>query len=222
MTSSGAKTLEEYSKLIERDGQIKQKFLDYITINVTDFFRNKDLVEEFEKIVRENLNPKFGALKIWSAACSIGSEPYSLGIIMDKNNLRIKNRILATDIDDEILKRARKGRYKEIEIKNLEKTDLKKYFTPEEKEYTIDSKIKNMVNFKKHDLILDRYERDFHIIICRNVTIYFKNDVKEEIYRKFNDSLVEGGILFTGATESIYNPEKIGFKKLSTFIYEKV
>ena len=79
-----------------------------------------------------------------------------------------------------------------------------------------------MVNFKKHDLILDRYERDFHIIICRNVTIYFKNDVKEEIYRKFNDSLVEGGILFTGATESIYNPEKIGFKKLSTFIYEKV
>ena len=163
MTSSGAKTLEEYSKLIERDGQIKQKFLDYITINVTDFFRNKDLFEEFEKIVRENLNPKFGALKIWSAACSIGSEPYSLGIIMDKNNLRIKNRILATDIDDEILKRARKGRYKEIEIKNLEKTDLKKYFTPEEKEYTIDSKIKNMVNFKKHDLILDRYESLFHI-----------------------------------------------------------
>lgn len=222
MTSSGAETLEEYSKLIEKDGKIKQKFLDYITINVTDFFRNKDIFEGFEKIVKEELNPKFGALKIWSAACSIGSEPYSLGIIMDKNNLKIKDKILATDIDEEILNRARKGKYKENEIKNLEKTELKKYFLLEEKEYAIDNKIKNMVNFKKHDLILGKYETGFHIIICRNVTIYFKNDVKDEIYRKFNDSLVKGGILFTGATESIYNPEKLGFKKLSTFIYEKV
>lgn len=222
MTASGAESLEEYSKLIEIDGVVKQKFLDYITINVTDFFRNKDLFEEFEEIVKRELNPKFGALKIWSAACSIGSEPYSLGIIMDKNNLRIKGKILATDIDDEILRRAKKGSYKEAEIKNLGKTDLNKYFKLEEKEYTIDSKIKNMVDFKKHDLILGRYERDFHIIICRNVTIYFKNEVKEDIYRKFNEALVKGGILFTGATESIYNPEKLGFKKLSTFIYEKV
>lgn len=222
MTASGAESLEEYSKLIEIDGVVKQKFLDYITINVTDFFRNKDLFEEFEEIVKRELNPKFGALKIWSAACSIGSEPYSLGIIMDKNNLRIKGKILATDIDDEILRRAKKGSYKEAEIKNLGKTDLNKYFKLEEKEYTIDSKIKNMVDFKKHDLILGRYETGFHIIICRNVTIYFKNEVKEEIYRKFNESLVKGGILFTGATESIYNPEKLGFKKLSTFIYEKV
>ena len=79
-----------------------------------------------------------------------------------------------------------------------------------------------MINFKKHDLILGSYETGFHIIICRNVTIYFKNETKDEIYRKFNQSLVPGGVLFTGATESIYNPEKLGFKKLSTFIYEKV
>lgn len=222
MNSSGAKTLEEYAKLIEKDEATKQKFLDYITINVTEFFRNKDIFEEFEKIVKEVLNPKFGALKIWSAACSIGSEPYSLGIIMDKNNLSIKDKILATDIDEGILNRAKKGTYKETEIKNIDSMYLQRYFTLENKEYTIDSKIKNMINFKKHDLILGRYETGFHIIICRNVTIYFKNEVKDEIYKKFNDSLVKGGILFTGATESIYNPEKLGFKKLSTFIYEKV
>ncbi len=222
MKSAGANSLEEYAKLIEKDKEVKQKFLDYITINVTDFFRNKDLFDGFEQIVKDNLSRKFGALKIWSAACSIGSEPYSLGIIMDKNNLKLKDRILATDIDDEILNRARNGVYKEIEIKNLESTDLKRYFQLEKKEYAIDSKIKRMVNFKKHDLILDRYETGFHIIICRNVTIYFKNEVKEEIYKKFNDSLVDGGVLFTGATESIYNPEKLGFRKLSTFIYEKI
>lgn len=222
MNSSGAKTLEEYAKLIENDNNIKQRFLDYITINVTEFFRNKDIFEVFEKVVKENLNPKFGGLKIWSAACSIGSEPYSLGIIMDKNNLKIKDKILATDIDEEILNKAKKGIYKEAEIKNIDSMDLKKYFTLEEKKYTIDNKIKSMIDFKKHDLILGQYETGFHIIICRNVTIYFKNEVKDEIYKKFNDSLVRGGILFTGATESLYNPEKLGFKKLSTFIYEKV
>ncbi len=222
MKNGGATTLEEYAKLIEKDPGIKKQFLDYITINVTDFFRNKDIFSEFEKIVKTHLNPKFGPLKIWSAACSIGSEPYSLGIIMDKNNLRLSGKMLATDIDDGVLERAREGSYKEAEIKNLDSGDLKKYFKLEDGQYKVDSKIKNMVDFKKHDLILGRYGTGFHIIICRNVTIYFKSDVKDEIYKKFNDALVPGGVLFTGATESIYNPEKLGFRKLSTFIYEKI
>lgn len=222
MKSSGALDLKEYSTLMERDEGVKQKFLDYITINVTEFFRNKDIFSEFERIVKTNLSPKFGALRIWSAACSIGSEPYSLAIIMDKNNLRIKDKILATDIDDGVLDRAKQGTYKENEIKNIDKSDLKNYFVEENKAYKVESKIKSMIDFKKHDLILGSYERGFHIIICRNVTIYFTNDAKDEIYRKFNESLVSGGVLFTGATESIYNPEKLGFKKLSTFIYEKV
>lgn len=222
MKSSGAADLAEYSTLMERDDGIKQKFLDYITINVTEFFRNKDIFSEFEKIVKTNLSSKFGPLKIWSAACSIGSEPYSLAIIMDKNNLRLKDKILATDIDDGVLNRAKEGSYKESEIKNIDKRDLSNYFLEEKDQYNVEAKIKNMINFKKHDLILGSYETGFHIIICRNVTIYFKNETKDEIYRKFNQSLVPGGVLFTGATESIYNPEKLGFKKLSTFIYEKV
>lgn len=222
MKSSGASNLEEYAKLIDTEQEVKGKFLDYITINVTDFFRNKDIFSQFEKVVKENLNPKFGPLKIWSAACSIGSEPYSLAIIMDKNNLRLKGNILATDIDDGVLNRAKEGCYKEFEIKNLDKGDLKNYFTMEDKKYTVNKNIKKMVDFKKHDLILGRYGQGFHVIICRNVTIYFKNDVKNNIYKKFNDALVPGGILFTGATESIYNPEELGFRKVSTFIYEKI
>ncbi|MDU4660170.1 MAG: CheR family methyltransferase, partial [Clostridium butyricum] len=81
---------------------------------------------------------------------------------------------------------------------------------------------KDKVTFKKHDLILDRYDKDFDLIVCRNVVIYFNNDVKQEIYKKFSESLKKGGLLFVGATESIYNYRDYGFEKASTFIYKKI
>ncbi len=78
-----------------------------------------------------------------------------------------------------------------------------------------------MVTFKKHDLILDNYEKDFDLIVCRNVVIYFNQDIKDNIYKKFSESLKKGGLLFVGATESIYNYKDYGFEKVSTFIYRK-
>lgn len=222
MHKSGASTLQEYANLISKDEETKRIFLDYITINVTEFFRNKEIFDEFESVITNILIPKFKHIKIWSAACSHGPEPYSIGIILDRNNLVKNNEIIATDIDDIMLKRAKIGVYKEHEVKNLSKEDLNKYFAYKNKDYEISNKIKGMVNFKKHDLILDDYEKGFHAVVCRNVVIYFKNETKNEIYRKIHDSLVPGGVFFTGATESIYNPNEFGFRKVSTFIYEKI
>lgn len=222
MKSAGALNLEDYSKLIDTNDQIKNAFLDYITINVTEFFRNRDIFDEFESVLTNLLIHKFKDMKIWSAACSTGAEAYSLAIILDKNDIRLKHKILATDIDDKILERAKIGEFKEYEIRNLDKKDLKDYFILKDKRYYINDRIKNMVSFNKQDLILDKYEKGFHAIVCRNVTIYFKNETKDKIYKKINDSLVTGGILFTGATESIYNPKDFGFRKISTFIYEKI
>lgn len=222
MKSAGALNLEDYSKLIDTNDQIKNAFLDYITINVTEFFRNRDIFDEFESVLTNLLIHKFKDMKIWSAACSTGAEAYSLAIILDKNDISLKHKILATDIDDKILERAKIGEFKEYEIRNLDKKDLKDYFILKDKRYYINDRIKNMVSFNKQDLILDKYEKGFHAIVCRNVTIYFKNETKDKIYKKINDSLVTGGILFTGATESIYNPKDFGFRKISTFIYEKI
>lgn len=221
MKSSGAANLQDYASLIKKDEKVKRAFLDYITINVTEFFRNKDIFQEFEDVLLNTLKPRFGSPKVWSAACSIGAEPYSIAMILDKNNLAGRNKILATDIDDTILKRAKEGEFKDHEIKNISKSDLDKYFIKTDNIYKINDKIKGMVNFKKHDLLLDRYEKGFHAVVCRNVTIYFKNEAKDKIYKDISDSLVQGGVFFTGATESIYNPDSFGFKKLSTFIYEK-
>lgn len=222
MKSAGAESLEEYAKLISKDEEVRKIFLDYITINVTEFFRNQEIFDDFESVVREKLIPEFGNLKMWSAACSIGSEPYSLAMILERNNMQRKGQILATDIDNKILERAKKAIYKENEMKNLTQEDIKKYFQLKEDGYHLNQDIKNMVNFKKHDLILDKYDKGFHAVVCRNVTIYFKNEAKDEIYKKINESLVPGGVFFTGATESIYNPGEFGFRKLSTFIYEKI
>ncbi len=222
MRSAGVSTLQDYAKIISKDEQVKRIFLDYITINVTEFFRNKEIFDEFETVINNYLVPKFKSINIWSAACSVGAEPYSIAMILDKNNIQQRQKIVATDIDDTILNKAHNGVYKEHEIKNMSKNDLDKYFTSKGDSYYLSDKVKNMVAFKKHDLILDPYEKGFHVVVCRNVTIYFKNEAKNEIYKKIHNSLVPGGIFFTGATESIYNPKDLGFKKLSTFIYEKV
>jgi len=221
MQSAGCKDLRSYAALIQKDEQVRRVFLDYITINVTEFYRNKEIFDEFESAMNDVLVPRFKNLKIWSAACSIGAEPYSVAMIMERNNIR-NGRILATDIDDTILSKAKEGKYRENELKNVGSRELEQYFSRSGNEFKIVDTIKKKVEFRKHDLLLDRYEKNFHAVICRNVTIYFKNEAKNEVYRKINESLEKGGIFFTGATEAIYNPASFGFRKLSTFLYEKV
>jgi chemotaxis protein methyltransferase CheR len=133
-----------------------------------------------------------------------------------------KHKIIATDIDSTIIERARKGEYALSEIKNVKKEYLNKYFIIKDDKYIISDKIKKLVTFKKHDLILDSYDDNFDLIICRNVVIYFNQDIKDKIYKKFSRSLKKGGLLFVGATESIYNYKDYGFEKASTFMYRKL
>ena len=222
MKNTGAATLEEYAVKIQSDPIVKKNFLNYITINVTDFFRNKEVFDEFEELMVSYLEPKFGALKIWSAACSTGAEAYSLAMIMTNHNIKHAEKITATDIDETILAKAKKGIYSSVEIKNVDEKNRQNYFTQEDNAFYLSEQIKNKVAFKKHDLIGDRFETGYNVIVCRNVTIYFKNEVKEELYQKFSDALVPGGLFFTGATETIYSPEKYGLIKRASFIYEKI
>ncbi|NFA59942.1 protein-glutamate O-methyltransferase CheR [Clostridium sporogenes] len=223
MSRVGVNSVEEYINLLKKDKDQRIKFLDFITINVSEFFRNPEIFDELEKKIKiELLNNTSGSLKIWSAACSIGAEPYSLSIIMDEISPNKKHKIIATDLDMTILQRAKEGIYAQAEIKNVKRERLEKYFTKEGEKYKIKSSIKNVVTFKKHDLILDNYEKDFDLIVCRNVVIYFNQDIKDNIYKKFSESLKKGGLLFVGATESIYNYKDYGFEKVSTFIYRKI
>ncbi|MGL4773750.1 MAG: CheR family methyltransferase [Clostridium sp.] len=222
MTRVGAKNLSEYSTMIKTDLEQKQKFLDFITINVTEFFRNPELFKQLEDQLRDNLLQPGKKLKIWSAACSTGCEPYSIAMILNKLTPGVRHTIIATDIDNTILSKAKAGEYIENELKNVPSSDFQKYFEKKDKVYCLSNDIKSKVTFKKHDLILDRYDSEFDLIVCRNVVIYFKTEVKNEIYNKFKMALKPGGLLFVGATESIYNYKEFGFEKISTFIYRKI
>jgi chemotaxis protein methyltransferase CheR len=222
MSRVGVDSIKAYTELLMKDVDQRQRFLDFITINVTEFFRNPEMFEDLKKKVEEDLLPSNRNLKIWSAACSIGAEPYSLAMILDSIAPMGRHRILATDIDNTILDKAKKGEYTAADIKNVKSEYLYKYFAVDGDRYKISQKIKGMVNFKKHDLILEKYEENFDLIVCRNVVIYFNQDIKNEIYKKFVASLNPGGLLFVGATESIYNYRDYGFEKASTFIYKKL
>lgn len=222
MSRVGVSSIDEYVMLLKKDNSQRQKFLDFITINVSEFFRNPDIFEELKVMLKQELLSKNSSLKIWSAACSIGAEPYSIAIYLNELSRGARHKILATDIDNTIIERAKKGEYTISEVKNVSKEYLSKYFTLRDDKYIINSEIKSLVNFKKHDLILESYESNFDLIVCRNVVIYFNQDIKNNIYKKFSQSLKKGGLLFVGATESIYNFKDYGFEKASTFIYRKL
>ncbi|MGL4761214.1 MAG: CheR family methyltransferase [Sarcina sp.] len=220
MQRAGVKTLSEYIVLLELDEIEKIKFQDFITINVTEFFRNKNLFEELENLLKREYFDEKKRVNIWSAACSLGCEPYSIAMILKEHG--VKNyTITATDIDKNVLKKAKIAKYSELEVKGMDKKYLK-YFNKIGDEYRLIDEIKSMVIFKKSDLILDNYGANFDLILCRNVVIYFNTDIKEKIYKKFSTALNKNGILFVGATESIYNSGKIGFRKCSTFMYRKI
>ena len=222
MERVGVKTLEEYTKLLKEDAVEREKFMDHITINVTEFFRNPEFFEALRKNLLSEIIPNRNNIKIWSAGSSMGCEAYSLAMMFDDMNDKVSYSILATDIDKNILVKARKGVYSAADVKTLDKKYLDKYFNKYDDKYIVDSKIKSKVNFKRHDLILDSYEKDFDLILCRNVIIYFKDEVKQKIIEDFIKSLKVGGLLFVGATESINTYKTSGLEKLSPFIYKKI
>ena len=205
-----------------RDKQKFADFIEYLTINVSEFFRNPDKFDVVENDVIPYLLKRSDSLNIWSAGCSIGAEPYTLSIIMKELTPTKRHRILATDLDIEIIGKAKKGIYTADEIKAMRPDRKVKYFTktPDGK-FAIKQDIKTPVDFKRHNLLKDRFETNFDLILCRNVVIYFTEEAKAQLYANFFKALKPGGILFVGGTESILNARQIGYTTYKPFFYQR-
>ena len=203
------------------DRRSYEKFLDYLTINVSEFFRDPQRFAELQNNYLPQLAASRNRLKIWSAACSNGSEPYSIAIILEESGLSGRSKIIATDIDKQILHKAEAGRYSREGLKNVSTERLKRYFSQVEQVYAINENIKQNVTFRHHNLLSGDCEQGFDMIVCRNVTIYFTKEAQDGMYKMFNRSLNPGGILFIGGSEMIFNYRELEFEKLSTCFYQK-
>ena len=215
-------SFSELYRAINEDQKLYEDFLDRITINVSEFFRNRNRWEVLQKKIFPQLLKNDRNLKIWSAACSFGQEPYTIAMILDQFIPLNQIQILATDIDERALKAAKRGIYNERSLQEVPEDMVKKYFTKTEEGYTISNLLKKAVIFKKHNLLGDPYPKHLDLIVCRNVLIYFTEEAKENIYHQFNDALKPGGFLFVGSTEQIFYPQQYGFEPYDTFFYQKV
>jgi len=217
----GYQTFDAYYKAIEQNKDLLEEFLDRMTINVSEFWRNPQrwltLRDKFLPEILAQPKPK-----IWSAACSTGEEPYTLAMIIDALGSLNKTSILATDLDQGVLKKATQGNYLDRSIRDVPNEYITKYFSEEEGIYTVNAHLKKAITFKQQNLLYDKFDQDFDLIVCRNVMIYFTEEAKHELYHKFSQALKKGGLLFVGSTEQIFSPAQYGFETADTFFYRKL
>ena len=214
-----------YDKFVQKlrdEKAVFDDFVNYLTINVSEFYRNPEQWKLMDQQIIPELIKKFGTkLKIWSAACSTGDEPYSLVMAFSKHIPLNQITINATDIDKQVIEKAKLGLYNEKSIAAVPDEFKKKYFTKVGPSYKISDEIKARVQFQQHNLLKDAYPDKCDLIVCRNVLIYFTEEAKDEIFRKYNNSLKTGGILFIGSTEQIMNYKEIGYDRKNSFFYVK-
>ncbi len=213
----------DYMKLILSDEDKKEEFLDKLTINVTEFFRNPEKWKALEKkYIPQKLKETGPRLKIWSAGCSSGEEPYTWAILLEELNAS-QAKVIATDIDTGVLAKAKSGIYEKRSLESTESVIVDKYFKKlDGDKYEVKPSLKTRVQFKKHNMLQEDFERDLDFISCRNVVIYFEMETKNILYQNFVDSLKPGGMLFVGSTERIFNYRKLGLKVVEPFFYQKI
>ena len=213
---------DKYVAALKENSRMFEEFVNYLTINVSEFYRNPDQWKIMDQEIIPDLIQRFGKnLKIWSAACSTGDEPYSLVMAFSKHIPLNQIKINATDLDKQVIAKAKAGLYGEKSIASVPDEFKKKYFTKIGPSYQISDEIKARVEFKEHNLLKDTYPTDCNLIVCRNVLIYFTEEAKEDVFRKFQKSLKPGGFLFIGSTEQIINHKDIGYDRRNSFFYEK-
>ncbi|MDO3645179.1 MAG: CheR family methyltransferase [Mucilaginibacter sp.] len=209
-----------------------QDFLEEITVNVTEMFRDPSFYKALNTQVIPYLST-YQHIKMWSAGCSSGEEVYSLAILMEQNKLREKSFIYGTDINTVVLKEARLGIYSYRNIKSYAenyqiaglKGSLTDHFTIMYDAATVHSELKTNTLFSVHNLISDTIFNEFQLISCRNVFIYFETQLQEKILELFYNSLCPHGFLCLGSKETIRSDTfKKKFKAINAKenIYQKI
>ena len=203
------KDFKTYLNILKKEPNERTQLMKNLTVNLTRFFRNSLLFDVLENdVLKKIIERKQGNnIKIWSAGCSSGEEPYTIAILMSEicsnKSLTCNFEIFATDIDDEALNTAVMGEYSENQMIETPEKIAKKYFRKEGEVYVIKDEIKKLVHFMHHDLFHDKMLKKVDMILCRNVVIYFTAEAKNQLYKDFYYNLNPGGYLIMGKSENL-------------------
>ncbi|MCL6614641.1 MAG: protein-glutamate O-methyltransferase CheR [Firmicutes bacterium] len=217
----GVKTYDDYLSLLQTNEARFEEFKKKLTINVSEFYRNPERFAELASVILPELFRTGRRLRIWSAGCANGAEPYTVAIILRESGYGPGARILGTDVDRASLRRAHAGLYSPNEVRSVPPSILGKYFRPTDSGYELCREIKEMVEFRQADLLLEEPERDCDLILCRNVVIYLTEPAKELLYRRLCRALRPGGYLMVGGTEPLLNFKDYGLENPLTSFYRK-
>ncbi|HTK55814.1 MAG TPA: protein-glutamate O-methyltransferase CheR, partial [Gemmatimonadales bacterium] len=213
MRACGIESYGDYGARLKRDPAEMEKLKDALTINVTRLYRNPETWERLRTLVLPGLlAQREGAVRVWSAGCSSGEEPYTLAMILAEEAERMgkhswvgKARIVATDIDELIMARARAGRYPSSAFMEMPPALTAKYFRPvgtDDREVV--PLLKRMVDVRRQDLLREPPPSPpYDLVVCRNVVIYFDRDGQERLFGQFASALVPGGFLLLGKVETL-------------------
>ncbi|MCI9419035.1 MAG: protein-glutamate O-methyltransferase CheR [Eubacterium sp.] len=214
----------DFFQKIKSDRNLYDMFITYLTINVSEFYRNPEQWQTLEKIVIPHLISRHGKrLRVWSAACSTGDEPYTLAMVFSEFLSLSQLEIIATDLDKEVLSKAKKGYYNEKSVRGLPPKYRQKFFEKDASGlYKVSDSLKACITFQEQNLLKDPYPTDVDLLVCRNVLIYFTDKAKDGIYKGFAKSLKKDGVLFVGSTEQIIGAKQYGLESMKSFFYKKL
>ena len=206
MRKVNTQSYREYRKYLETNPKELDLLVDCLSVNVTRFFRDKELFTRLEHDILPNLLVnKSKMVQIWSAGCAVGPEPYSIAIVimkLSRNSLFNNVNILATDISQDFLNQAKEGRYTKDYLCEMDPSQIQTYFKPVNQElFEFSSQIRSVVEFKRHDLRATPPARDFDLIMCRNVLIYFSKPQSISLFQRFHSVLNSHGYLVLGKCE---------------------
>jgi chemotaxis protein methyltransferase CheR len=219
---SGQKGYCEFLDVVKKDIAVYRSFIDRITINVSEFFRNPDKFGILESRFLIPLLKRKREPLIWSAGCSSGEEAYTLALLLEKHGAPPSVKVLGWDFDANILKLAQAGVYDGKALSGVPKDLLAKYFTRlDGDKYEVGATLKRRVRLERHNLLEDRFPTGADMILCRNVVIYFNERAKHELFRRFGEALDKEGVLFIGASERVPNADEAKLFSPEIFFYQR-
>lgn len=209
---NGLSHFDDYLHMIQynANGKELEHLFDAITTNETFFFREPQQTDLFIDVIVPRIVEQSGKkeVKVWSAACSTGEEPYTIAMLLKEKMGTVRTEIIASDISQGVIGSAKRGVYNNYSVRNVPESYLKKYFTANGQTFELSPAIKSMVSFQQVNLTDEKKIRamgEKDVIFCRNVLIYFDDKAKQKVVSLLYDCLKPKGYLFTGASESLHS-----------------